>query len=90
MPVLATIKGYTIFFWVGECGELIHVHVTVGRQHEGATKVWLLSNGDVLLAHNKSRIPDHVLNQVYRHLRTNWGRIVTSWSRKFGYVSYIV
>ena len=45
MPRVLVFGAYIIFFWVGENGEPVHVHVAEKRPSENATKIWLTSSG---------------------------------------------
>ena len=39
--MLYKLLGYTIYFWSGDAGEPVHVHVCKGRPTENATKIWV-------------------------------------------------
>lgn len=45
MPSLFRLGPYIIFFWTGENGEPVHVHVAVKRPTAEATKIWLTRSG---------------------------------------------
>lgn len=70
MPMLYKLLGYTIYFWSGDAGEPVHVHVCKGRPTENATKIWVGER--VILEHNKSKIPDADLLKILfaSYLRT--------------------
>ena len=53
MPRVLEFGKYIIFFWIGEDGKPVHVHVSVKRPMDNSTKIWLTRNGGCLLAHNK-------------------------------------
>jgi len=75
--------GYVIYFWIGDGKEPIHVHVCKGTQQPNATKVWITENG-AELEHNNSRIPEHELRKLLRHITYNQQMIVFEWMRTFG------
>lgn len=74
--------GYVIYFWIGDGEEPIHVHVSKGKQSPDATKVWITEDG-AELAHNNSRIPEHELRKILRHITYNQETIVMEWMRRF-------
>ncbi len=64
MPSLFRLGPYIIFFWTGENGEPVHVHVAVKRPTAEATKIWLTRSGGCKLAHNKGDIPARDLRDI--------------------------
>lgn len=46
MPSLFRLGPYIIFFWTGENGEPVHVHIAVKRPTAEATKIWLPAPAD--------------------------------------------
>lgn len=88
MPFEFEVCGYHIYFWLNENNEPIHFHVAKGKPVENATKFWILRSGDVLLAHNKSRIPVNDLNKIQKYMRNNTYIIVRDWIARFGYEKY--
>ena len=89
MPKIYTYLGYVISIWQSENGEPIHVHVSKGRATANATKIWILRNGDVAIAHNKSRIPEHELDLVCKFIKLNYINIVNFWSAYHGYTKFL-
>lgn len=89
MPKIYTYGEYVITIWQNENGEPIHVHVSKNRATPNATKLWLLSNGDVEVAHNKSRIPKHDLNEIIDFIRLNHASIVNFWMAYHGYIIFV-
>ena len=83
MPKILQFGAYIIFFWVGENGEPVHVHISKKRPEENATKVWLTSSGGCLLAHNKSRIPKSDLADLLELVSLNHGYICEKWRETF-------
>lgn len=53
MPRVLEFGKYIIFFWIGEDGKQVHVHVSIECPMDNSTKIWLTRNGGCLLAHNK-------------------------------------
>ena len=88
MPFEFEKDGYHIYFWLNENNEPIHFHISKGTPTENATKVWILQSGDLLLAHNKSRIPQQDLSSVLKYMRNNARFIVRDWRARFGYEKY--
>ena len=82
MPKCFKIGGYTVYFWADDGSEPIHVHVSK-KTSSNATKIWLLSDGNVLLCHNKSRIKRHELNNIMEIVRMNYRSIVVQWCTYF-------
>ena len=72
-----------LFFWSGEDGEPVHVHVCIKRPTENATKIWLTRNGGCTLANNNSRIPERDLTDILELVALNHQRICTLWSERF-------
>ncbi|HIY83278.1 MAG TPA: DUF4160 domain-containing protein [Candidatus Rubneribacter avistercoris] len=79
MPRLYVFGQYVIFFWVGENGEPVHVHVSVKRPEKDSTKIWLTRSGGALLAHNASRIPQRDLNNILDFITYNHSAICERW-----------
>lgn len=82
MPILYKLLGYTIYFWSGNAGEPVHVHVCKGRPTENATKIWVGER--VILEHNKSKIPDADLLKILRFVSQNKKRIIEQLNKHFG------
>ena len=72
MPRLFLFRGFAIFFWTGEDGEPVHVHVAKGRPSPSATKIWLTCNGGCLLAD----VPPPC------HHHTAWGSVLPPWASR--------
>lgn len=64
MPRVLEFGKYIIFFWMGEDGEPVHVHVSVKRPMDNSTKIWLTRSGGCKLAHNKGQIPPKDLRDI--------------------------
>ncbi|NGM17892.1 DUF4160 domain-containing protein [Eggerthellaceae bacterium zg-893] len=84
MPKLFAFGRYVLFFWVGEDGEPVHVHISVKRPEKQSTKVWLTGNGGCLVASNASRIPERDLNDMLEFIALNHAWICERWSETFG------
>ena len=83
MPRVLVFGAYIIFFWVGENGEPVHVHVAEKKPSENATKIWLTSSGGCLLAHNRSKIPNRDLSNILELISLNHGHICDKWREVF-------
>lgn len=89
LPSIFNFLGYKIYFWTNENNEPIHVHISKGSPNGNATKIWITSTGDVIVSHNKSRIPKNDLNRVLAYIRINAPYIVAFWIEYFGGITYI-
>lgn len=89
MPNVLIVLGYKVYFWTNKNNEPIHVHISKGKPNGNATKVWITSTGDVIVSHNKSRIPKNDLNKVLAYIRINVQYIVSFWLNYFGSITYI-
>ena len=84
MPRILTFGEYILFFWIAENGELVHVHVSVRRATEHATKFWLTSKGGCILANNHSQIPEKDLRDIAKFITLNHRYICKCWIERFG------
>ena len=71
MPSLFRFGPYLLFFWTGENGEPVHVHVAVKRPTKDATKIRLTRSGGCKLAHNKGEIPARDLRDLMQFVAAN-------------------
>lgn len=83
MPRLFLFQGFAIFFWTGEDGEPVHVHVAKGRPSPGATKIWLTRNGGCALASNDSKLCKKDLANVMDFVLANHAEICDRWRDYF-------
>lgn len=83
MPRLYLFQGFAIYFWTGENGEPVHVHVSKGKPSAGATKIWLTRNGGCKLASNGSRLTKHELANVMDFVMMNHEEICDRWKAYF-------
>ena len=83
MPKVLEFGPYILFFWVGENGEPVHIHVALKRPTENATKIWLTSSGGCLLAHNRSHIPEKDLRNILELISLNHDYICRKWCEVF-------
>ena len=90
MPQLLRIGPYTFYFWSNESEPLepVHVHIVEGRPTPDATKIWITATGRALLCHNKSKIPERVLNRLLRVVEANACEFVQAWREHFGEARY--
>lgn len=84
MPKVFVYGPYIFFFWMGEDGEPVHVHVSVKRPTKNATKYWLTADGGCVLANNDSQIPEKDLRDITKIIKFNHGRICGRWIEVFG------
>ena len=86
MPQLLRVGPYTLYFWSNESDPLepVHVHIVEGRPTPDATKVWITSTRRALLCHNKSKIPERVLNRLLRVVEANAEAFLEAWQEHFG------
>ena len=83
MPNLFKIGNYVVFFWSDEYGEPVHVHICEGRPSPNATKIWLTRNGRCVVAHNKSKLSDVVLNKALEIISAHYFMICRKWKEYF-------
>ena len=83
MPQFIRAAGYKIFFWSNESGEPIHFHVTKGEPSNNDTKIWLLKNGSLKVAHNKSRIPEKDLSKIFSVMQLCYFEFIDFWKSYF-------
>ena len=83
MPRLFLFRSFAIFFWTGEDGEPVHVHVAKGRPSPSATKIWLTCNGGCLLASNGSKLNRKELADVMDFVLANHAEICERWRKYF-------
>jgi hypothetical protein len=90
MPQIFKIGSYLIYFWSDEGSPLepIHVHVAEGVPTENATKIWITSNHNCLLCHNKSDIPNHKLKKIMEIIAARNKTIEEKWFSYFNEISY--
>ena len=83
MPRLFLFQGFAIYFWTGEDGEPVHVHVSRGKPSAGATKIWLTRNGGCALASNGSKLNRKELANVLDFVMVNHAEICRRWCDYF-------
>lgn len=88
MPKIMMIAGYQISIWSNENGEPIHVYVSKKKQSPNSTKLWLLSNGTFIVAHNKNKIDEKELKKIIKRLNVVVGQVRASWIAYHGYEKY--
>ena len=84
MPSLFRFGPYLLFFWTGENGEPVHIHVAIKRPTENATKIWLTRSGGCVLAHNQGNIPARDLRDIEQFVSANHAYICKRWSETTG------
>ncbi|MDR1018728.1 MAG: DUF4160 domain-containing protein [Lachnospiraceae bacterium] len=88
MPALYKFLGYSIYFYSNENDEPIHVHISKGKPSLNSTKIWLLKNGGVKLANNKSKLSVRELNKMYSFIIMNYEEICNEWKQFYGFIKY--
>lgn len=66
----------------------IYIYIYKRRPSANSTKVWLLSNGSILLANNNSKIPEKELKHVMLAIQANYDEIIQYWMAYHGYITY--
>lgn len=88
MPSLFRFGQYLIFFWVGENGEPVHIHVCVKRPEKDATKICLTRSGGCIVANNNSKIPERDLRNIREFVTYNHSYICKRWKDTFEEISF--
>ncbi|MBQ9205560.1 MAG: DUF4160 domain-containing protein [Treponema sp.] len=83
MPEYLRTLGYKVYIWSKEESEPIHFHVTKGNPSKDDTKIWLLSNGSLKLAHNKGRIPQKDLSRIFSAMQNYYFDYINFWKSYF-------
>lgn len=83
MPKIVKIGDLLLFFWIGEDGEPIYVHVAKGKPTPNATKIWLTRSGGCLLANNGSKLSKRELGIVLEYVTLNHLDICNLWKKTF-------
>ncbi len=79
------IFGYNIYFWSNEGNPLEPVHVHVGKtQSENSTKIWILSNGELEIAHISNDMNKNELNKLMKSIKIYSDELVAAWEKYFG------
>ena len=90
MPQVFKVGTYWVYFWTNENEplEAIHVHVSQGSPQANATKIWITKRGRCLLCHNRSRIPERVLNNIMSVIESRSDEVIKKWMDYFSEISY--
>lgn len=83
MPRIFLFQGFAIYFWTGENGGPVHVHVSKGCPSPSATKIWLTKNGGCILAGNGSGLNRKELANVLDFVMLNHVEICRRWKEYF-------
>ena len=86
MPRVFKMGPYLVYFWSGESEPLepVHVHVSDRTPSKDDTKIWLAENGNAVLCHNKTGIPEHVLNRIMETISARHDDVLLRWKKHFG------
>ncbi len=90
MPQIFKLGSYWVYFRANENEPLepIHVHISKGSPSSNATKVWITKNGNCLLAHNHSQIPEKVLRNMMRIIEARSDEVIQKWISYFHEIRY--
>jgi len=90
MPRVFKMGPYLVYFWSGEAEPLepVHVHVSDKEPQQNDTKIWLLESGHAVLCHNRSDIPERILNRIMDAVSARHDDVIARWRNHFGEVSY--
>lgn len=83
LPNLLSFRGFNIYFWSDEGNEPIHVHVQKGKHTSASTKIWLLEDGNCLVANNKSQLTRRQLRIMEDFIKRNFKLICKAWKNYF-------
>jgi hypothetical protein len=78
MPKFAEVLAYVIFFYSHDRDEPIHYHVSRLNDYNNYAKIWI-KGSDVVLEHNKARIPDQDMTKILKYLKQNITRATVFW-----------
>ena len=90
MPQIFKIGSYVIYFWSneGEPSEPVHVHVSNGSPTPHGTKIWITKSHRCIVAHNKSKIPMHILNDIISVIEVQADLICAKWKEHFESINF--
>ena len=90
MPQVFKVGTYWVYFWANENEplEAIHVHVSQGAPQANSTKIWITKRGRCLLCHNRSRIPERVLNNIMSVIESRSDEVISKWMEYFHEITY--
>ena len=90
MPQIFSIGAYVIYFWSdeGKPVDPVHVHVAEGRPQRNGTKIWITKSLRCIVAHNKSKIPTHILNDIISLIEVRAMYICSEWKKQFEGISF--
>ena len=90
MPQVLRIGPYSVYFWSNEGKPLepVHVHIAKGTPEPNATKIWITKTLHCFVCNNNSKIPSHVLNNLFAIIESRAFEIVGTWQERFGEISF--
>ena len=90
MPQVFKIGSYWVYFWSNENDPLepVHVHVSVGKPIQNATKIWITSRGKCYLANNRSNIPTIALKNIMCIVEARSEEVIAKWRDYFGKIEF--
>lgn len=84
MPSVFRFGSFVFFFWSGEDGEPVHIHVAVKRPRPDATKFWLTADGGAMIAHDDGTLSPKEMKRARQLVVANHAYIVQRWVEHFG------
>ena len=91
VPTILRIGRYVVYFWSNENNprEFIHVHISVKNPSPNSTKLWITSDGKVLVCNNNSKIPEYGLWRLIEDIERDSDVVIRAWRKRFGEIHYI-
>ena len=84
MPSLFEFGSYTVFFWVSDGAEPMHVHASLGRPSPNSLKFWVSRDGKAVLARRASGFRTKDIRRLEKAIENNFDVIVAAWIESFG------
>lgn len=89
MPIFLNTAGYKVYIWSNEKSEPVHFHIAKGNPSENDTKIWVLKDGTLKLAHNKGKIKPNDLTRVLIAMQPFVFEYIKFWNMHFDEVKFI-
>ncbi len=84
MPSIFDFGNYTVFFWVSDGSEPMHVHASLGRPSPNSLKFWITESGEAILARHASGFKTKDIRRLEKAIANNYDIIVSAWKETFG------
>ena len=88
MPRILTLGEYILYFWSNESHEPVHVHIGRKRAGKNDTKLWILWDGETVVAHNNGQIPTKHLKRIRYAIKENCDVIFDAWEEHFKGINF--